>query len=60
MAEAGTGFKRKTFIVWVLAVAVVLTLYLTNQDRIDVDWIHAMDPFCGTDPQSSATPALIS
>ncbi len=42
MEEAGTGFKKKTFVVWLLVVAVVLTLYLTNQDRIDVDWIRGV------------------
>ena len=42
MVQGGSGFKRKTFIVWVLVVAVVLTLYLTYQDRIDVDWIRGV------------------
>jgi uncharacterized membrane protein YdjX (TVP38/TMEM64 family) len=42
MVEGGTGFKRKTFIVWVLGVAVVLTLYLTNKDSIDVNWIRGV------------------
>jgi uncharacterized membrane protein YdjX (TVP38/TMEM64 family) len=42
MAEQTTHFRRKTFILWLLVVAVVLTLYLTNQDRIDVDWIRGI------------------
>ncbi|MBT8398505.1 MAG: TVP38/TMEM64 family protein [Gemmatimonadetes bacterium] len=42
MEEARTGFKRKTFIVWIVVVAVVLTLYLTNQDRFDVNWIRGV------------------
>lgn len=42
MAEQRPKFKRKTFLVWLLFVAVVLTVYLTNQDRIDVDWIRAV------------------
>lgn len=40
MAEGTAPFKRKTFVAWVLVVAVVLTLYLTHQDRIDVEWIR--------------------
>lgn len=42
MAEKTTQFRRKTFILWLLVVAVVLTLYVMNQDRIDVDWIRGI------------------
>jgi len=42
MAEAEPRFKRKTFLVWILAVALLLTLYFTYQDRIDVEWIRGM------------------
>ena len=42
MAEQSTRFKRKTFIVWLLVVAVALTLFMTNQDRIDVNWIRGL------------------
>ena len=42
MSERSPRFKRKTFIAWLLVVAAVLTLYLTNQDRIDVDWMRAV------------------
>lgn len=42
MTEKTPGFKRKTFIVWILMVAVVLTLYWMNQDRIDVGWIRGV------------------
>ncbi len=42
MTEQTTRFKRKTFIVWLLVVVAVLTLYLMNQDRIDVDWIRGV------------------
>ncbi len=40
MAERSTQFKRKTFTVWILVVALVLTLYLTHKDQIDVEWIR--------------------
>ena len=33
MTQEGTGFRKKTFIVWILLVAVVLTLYLTKIPR---------------------------
>jgi uncharacterized membrane protein YdjX (TVP38/TMEM64 family) len=42
MAEKKAHFKRKTFIAWLVVVAVVLTLYLTHQDRIDVNWIRGL------------------
>ncbi|MGD2121099.1 MAG: VTT domain-containing protein [Gemmatimonadota bacterium] len=42
MAEKRTSFKRKTFVVWILAVAVVLSLYFTHKDQIDVEWIRAV------------------
>jgi len=42
MADQGTGFKKKTFVVWLVFVAVALTLYFTNQDRIDVDLIRGV------------------
>ena len=42
MAQEGTGFRKKTFIVWLLVVAVILTLYLTHRDSIDVNWIRGM------------------
>jgi len=42
MEERKSRFKKKTFIAWLVVVALVLTLYLTNQDRIDVDWIRGV------------------
>jgi len=42
MPEQTPRFKRKTFIVWLLVVSVVLTLYLTNPDRVDVDWMRGV------------------
>lgn len=42
MAEAGRRFKRKTFLVWILAVAVLLTLYFTHRDQIDVELIRGV------------------
>ena len=32
----------RIIIVWVLAVVVVLSLYFTHKDQIDVDWIRAV------------------
>ena len=42
MTEETTGFKRKTFLAWLLVVATVLTFYFMNQDRIDVNWIRGV------------------
>ena len=42
MTEQTTGFKKKTFFVWLLLVAVALTLFFTNQDRIDVELIRGV------------------
>jgi uncharacterized membrane protein YdjX (TVP38/TMEM64 family) len=42
MPEQRTPFKRKTFIAWILAVAVVLVLYFTHKDQIDVEWIRGV------------------
>ena len=42
MTKRTPGFKRKTFLVWVLMVSVVLTLYFMNRDSIDVDWIRGV------------------
>lgn len=42
MAEQTTRFKKKTFIIWMVVVAVLLTLYFLNRDRIDVDLIRAV------------------
>jgi len=42
MEEQRARFKKKTFFAWLVVVALVLTLYLTNQDRIDVDWIRGV------------------
>jgi len=42
MSDGVPGFKRKTFVLWVVLVAVVLTLYLTNRERIDVEWIRGV------------------
>jgi len=42
MAEQSTRFKRKTFIAWLLMVAVALTLFMAYQDRIDVNWIREL------------------
>ncbi|MCJ7626819.1 MAG: VTT domain-containing protein [Longimicrobiales bacterium] len=42
MPEQRIRFKRKTFIAWLLLVAVVLSLYLTYQDRIDVEWMRSV------------------
>ena len=42
MTEEITGFKRKTFLAWLLVVATVITVYLLYQDRIDVDWIRGV------------------
>ncbi|MFH1765630.1 MAG: TVP38/TMEM64 family protein, partial [Gemmatimonadota bacterium] len=42
MPEQTIRFKRKTFIAWLLFVAVVLALYLTYQDRIDVEWMRGV------------------
>ncbi len=42
MPEQRVRFKRKTFIAWLLLVAVVLALYLTYQDRIDVEWMRGV------------------
>jgi uncharacterized membrane protein YdjX (TVP38/TMEM64 family) len=42
MTEQTTGFKKKTFFVWLLLVAVALTLFFTNQDRIDVEMIRSV------------------
>ncbi len=42
MAEQSTRFKRKTFIAWLLVVAVALTLFMAYQDRIDVNWIRGL------------------
>jgi uncharacterized membrane protein YdjX (TVP38/TMEM64 family) len=42
MTGSEVRFKKKTFIAWLTVVAVVLTLYLTNQDRFDVDWIRGV------------------
>lgn len=42
MPEQRTPFKRKTFIVWLLVVATLLTLYFLNHDRLDVEWIRGM------------------
>ncbi len=42
MAESIPGFKKKTFAIWVVFVAVVLTLYFLNRDRIDVDFLRGI------------------
>jgi uncharacterized membrane protein YdjX (TVP38/TMEM64 family) len=42
MVEHSTGFKRKTFLVWLLLVGAVLALYLTHRDQIDVIWIRGV------------------
>ena len=42
MAEKATKFKKKTFIIWLMAVAAVLTLYFMNVDRIDVEEIRSV------------------
>jgi uncharacterized membrane protein YdjX (TVP38/TMEM64 family) len=43
MTENGKpAFKKKTFIAWLIVVAILLTLYFLNQDRIDVDLIRGV------------------
>jgi uncharacterized membrane protein YdjX (TVP38/TMEM64 family) len=42
MTEEAPRFKRKTFIVWLVVVAVVLSLYLANKEHFDVDWIRGV------------------
>jgi uncharacterized membrane protein YdjX (TVP38/TMEM64 family) len=42
MGEETRGFKKKTFVLWLLFVAVVLTLYWTHQDQVDVELIRGM------------------
>jgi uncharacterized membrane protein YdjX (TVP38/TMEM64 family) len=42
MTGERTGLKRKTLIVWILAVAVVLALYFTHRDQLDVEWIRGV------------------
>ncbi len=41
MTENTPTFKKKTFIFWLVLVALVLTLYLTHRERIDVEWIRS-------------------
>lgn len=40
MAGPAAGFKRKTFAIWLIFVAVALTLYFLNRDRIDVEFLR--------------------
>lgn len=42
MSEEKTGFKKRTFLVWLLVVGAVLALYLTHRDQISVVWIRGM------------------
>ena len=42
MAEQTTKFKKKTFIAWLLVVAVLLVIYFLNRDRIDVELIRSV------------------
>jgi len=42
VAKRIEGFKRKTFIAWLVMVAVVLSIYWTHQDAFDVEWIRSV------------------
>jgi len=42
MTDPKPTFKRKTFIAWLVLVAVVLSLYLTHRETLDVEVIRAL------------------
>jgi len=42
MTEKRSRFKRKTFIAWLILVAVAITLYLTHRETLDVEVIRGL------------------
>lgn len=42
MTEQKPAFKRKTFITWLVVVGVVLTLYFTHQEALDVEVLRGL------------------
>jgi uncharacterized membrane protein YdjX (TVP38/TMEM64 family) len=42
MGGEASGLRKKTLILWLLCVAVVLTLYLTHKEQFDVEWIRGV------------------
>ena len=42
MTDRNPEFKKKTFVVWVVLVAVAVTLYLTNRETLDVEVIRGL------------------
>jgi uncharacterized membrane protein YdjX (TVP38/TMEM64 family) len=42
MPQGASRFKKKTFVAWLVLVAVVLSLYFTNRETIDVDLVRRL------------------
>lgn len=42
MTQGPSGFKKKTFLAWLVFVATVLTLYFTHRDVLDVELVRAL------------------
>jgi uncharacterized membrane protein YdjX (TVP38/TMEM64 family) len=42
MPDKIPGFRRKTFILWLVVVAVALAVYFTHRDQVDVEWIRGV------------------
>ena len=42
MTQTIPGFRRKTFVFWLLVVAVALSLYFMHRDQLNVEWIRGV------------------